>query len=153
MYVPDEKSTDVNAVKRVRITPNTVLPVTDVNELINTLTGKNILDGILTQEQKDELLCRDMINVIQMSESLALEGKLAVVKIVKKDGTRPDINNKFEVYQALENAYQKLGNVKASQIVPIGIAGDDDFISGDEKEPTMTISQSKENGSVIQDKI
>ncbi len=153
VYVPDEKSTDVNAVKRVRITPNTVLPVTDVNELINTLTGKNILDGILTQEQKDELLCRDMINVIQMSESLALEGKLAVVKIVKKDGTRPDINNKFEVYQALENAYQKLGNVKASQIVPIGIAGDDDFISGDEKEPTMTISQSKENGSVIQDKI
>ena len=153
VYVPDEKSTDVNAVKRVRITPNTVLPVTDVNELINTSTGKNILDGILTQEQKDELLCRDMINVIQMSESLALEGKLAVVKIVKKDGTRPDINNKFEVYQALENAYQKLGNVKASQIVPIGIAGDDDFISGDEKEPTMTISQSKENGSVIQDKI
>ena len=153
VYVPDEKSTDVNAVKRVRITPNTVLPVTDVNELINTLTGKNILDGILTQEQKDELLCRDMINVIKMSEALALEGKLAVVKIVKRDGNRPDVNNKFEVFQALENAYEKLGNVKASQIVPIGIAGDDDFISGNEKEPTMTITQSRENGAVVQEHI
>ena len=153
VYVPDEKSTDVNAVKRVRITPNTVLPVTNVADLVRSLTGENILNGILTQEQKDELLCKDMINVIKMSESLASEGRLALVKIVKRDGNRPDVNNKFEVYQALENAYEKLGNIKASQIVPIGIAGDDDFVSGEEKEPTMTIVGSKENGSVVQDKI
>ena len=107
VYLPDENSTNVEAVKRVRITPNTVLPVTNVKELVKTLTGKNILDGILTQEQKEELLCKDMINVINMSEQLANEGKLALVKIVKRDGTRPDINNKFEVYQAVENASEK----------------------------------------------
>ena len=153
VYVPDERSADVTAVKRVRIAPNTVLPVTNVDELIRTLTGENILDGILTQEQKDELLCRDMINVVKMSEALALEGKLALVKIVKRDGTRPDINNKFEVYQALENAYEKLGNVKCSQIVPIGIAGDDDFVNGDVKQPTVVIKQSEEKGAVKLDKV
>ena len=153
VYLPDETSSDVNAVKRIRIPANTVIPVTNTAELVKVLNGQNILNGILTQEQINELHCKDMINVIKMSEQAALRGEIAVVKIVKRDGTRPDINNKFEVYQALENAYEKLGSVKASQIVPIGISGDEDFVSSDDKKPTVVIKQSKEQGAVALDKI
>lgn len=148
VYVPDETSSNVEAVKKVRIVPNTILPVTNTKEAIRTLSGENILDGILTQAQKEELICKDMISAIQLAAESATIGELAIVKIVKRDGTRPDTNNKFEVFQALENAYEKLGNVKCSQIVPIGIAGDEDFITGSEKESIMNIKQVIANGVV-----
>lgn len=154
VYVPDENSTDVNAVKRVRISPNTIIPITNVQEAINSLTGANILDGILTQAQKDELICKDMITALKLGENSATAGELAIVKIVKRDGNRPDTNNKFEVFQALQNTYEKLGNVKCSQIIPVGIAGDDDFVDGDEKQPEMIIRQPEtEYGAVEQDKV
>lgn len=153
VYVPDETSSNVEAVKKVRIVPNTILPITNTEEAIRTLSGENILSGILTQTQKEELICKDMLSAIKLAAESATVGELAIVKIVKRDGTRPDVNNKFEVFQALENTYEKLGNVKCSQIVPIGIAGDEDFITGEEKEPILTITQSEEDGAVIQDKI
>ena len=153
VYVPDETSSNVEAVKKVRIVPNTILPITNTEEAIRTLSGENILNGILTQTQKEELICKDMLSAIKLAAESATVGELAIVKIVKRDGTRPDVNNKFEVFQALENTYEKLGNVKCSQIVPIGIAGDEDFITGEEKEPIMVIKQSTEKGACVLDKI
>lgn len=150
VYVPDDTATNVDAVKKIRINPNTILPISSVSEAVRTLSGENILKGILTQEQKDELICKDMISAIKLASESASVGELAIVKIVKRDGTRPNTNNKFEVFQALENAYEKLGCVKCSQIVPIGISGDEDFITGEEKEAVMNIKQGIANGVVKQ---
>ena len=153
VYVPDETSSNVEAVKKVRIVPNTILPITNSEEAIRTISGENILDGILTQAQKEELICKDMISAIKLAAESATVGELAIVKIVKRDGTRPNTNNKFEVFQALENTYEKLGNAKCSQIVPIGISGDEDFVTGEEKEPIMLIKQSEGNGACVLDKV
>lgn len=147
IYIPDENSSDVNAVRRVRISPNTLLPITNVTEVIRVLSGENIIDGILTQAQKDELVCKDIINILKMNKEAAEAGQLAIVKIVKRDGTRPNMNDKFEVYQALENSYEKLGNIKASQIVPVGISGEEDFVTENKPVSTLVVSPLPRKGA------
>lgn len=148
VYIPDENSHDVNAVRRIRIAPNTLLPITNIDEVLKVLTGENIIEGILTKEQKEELICKDIINILKMNKKDAQAGQLAIVKIVKKDGTRPSMGDKFEVFQALENAYEKLGNIKVSQIVPVGISGEEDFITDAKPLSTFSVKTVQKPGIV-----
>lgn len=127
VFLPDAESTNPDAVRKVRVAPNTILPITNVEEALRVLTGENLLDGILTDAEKEELVCKDIINILTMAQEEAIAGQVAVVKIVKNDGTRPDMSNKYEAYQALENTYNKLGNVNVSQIVPTGISAEEAF--------------------------
>lgn len=127
VYLPDEASSDVNAVKRVRLVPNKLIPVTNQKEFLGLLTGSNIVEGILTQQQKEELQCKEVINLMKILGPQIELGEVALVKIVKRDGNRPNMNNIYEVQQALENAYEKLESFKASQIVIVGLPAELDF--------------------------
>lgn len=127
VYVPDEESSDINAVKKVRLVPNKLIPVTNQKDILGLLSGTNIVDGILTQAQKDELKCKEITNILKTLGSQIELGEVALVKIVKKDGNRPDMKNIYEVQQALENAYEKLESFKCSQIVIVGLPAELDF--------------------------
>lgn len=127
VYLPDEASSDVNAIKRVRLVPNKLIPVTNQKEFLGLLTGSNIVEGILTQQQKEELQCKEVINLMKILGPQIELGEVALVKIVKRDGSRPNMNNIYEVQQALENAYEKLESFKASQIVIVGLPAELDF--------------------------
>ena len=148
VYLPDTTSSDVNAVRKVMISANTLLPITDVEEAIKVLQGENIVDGLLTKEQKEELICKDIINILKMNKESAKAGQLAIVKITKRDGNRPNMENKFEVFQALENAYEKLGNINASQLVPVGISAEEDFVTNCDSVTVVSFEKGKNQWDV-----
>lgn len=111
---------DPMKLKTIPLTPNVPILVTGASDLSSVITGENVIGGTATNKSLD------IVNVLGMVSDQGTK-PLAVCKIIKRDGTRPDMTNLFEVYEALEYAYESLGNYPAGAIVPIGISFEDSF--------------------------
>ena len=111
---------DSMKLKTIPLTPNTPILITNTDDLSKVITGEAVIGGTVTNKTLD------IVNVLSMINGIGTK-PLAICKITKRDGTRPDMTNKLEIYEALENAYESLGNYPAGAIVPIGISFEDSF--------------------------
>lgn len=131
----DEESEDPDAVKNVRIEPNKLYVVSDPAKLLSTIRGEHLRADILTDSQKESMRSPQLESACQIAADL---GKtFAYIKIVKRDGTSPDINNVHEMYEAHEHALERIKTVNAGCLKPFGysllkdrfILSDDEVVS------------------------
>lgn len=103
---------------------NVPLLINGTTALKDLILGSELVQGLDTLIGNDRHL--DIVNVLPM---LSSELPLAVCKIVRRNGERPDTSVKKEVYEALEVAYENLENYPAGFIVPLGVSIEDVVIS------------------------
>lgn len=99
---------------------NTPLLINGTTALKNLILGSELMEGLDSLVGNDRNL--DIVNVLPM---LSSELPLAVCKIVKRNGERPDTSDTKQLYEALEVAYEGLENYPAGFIVPLGVSIED----------------------------
>ena len=99
---------------------NVPLLINGTTALKELILGSELVTGLNTLVGADRHL--DIVNVLPMLNS---DLPLAVCKIVRRNGERPDTSIKKEVYESLEVAYENLENYPAGFIVPLGISIED----------------------------
>ena len=114
---PDETIT-------LAVPANVPLLINGTTDLKNLILGSELVEGLDTLIGNDRHL--DIVNVLPM---LSSELPLAVCKIVRRNGERPDTSIKKEVYEALEVAYENLENYPAGFVVPLGVSIEDIVVS------------------------
>lgn len=99
---------------------NMPLLINGTTALKNLILGSELIEGLGSLVGSDRNL--DIVNVLPM---LSSELPLAVCKIVKRNGERPDTSDSKQLYEALEVAYEGLENYPAGFIVPLGVSIED----------------------------
>ena len=114
----DDESENPDAIKNVRIEPNKMYVVSDPAKMLSTIRGEHLRTGILTETQKASMRSPQLESACQIAADL---GKtFAFIKIVKRDGTSPDINNVHEMYEAHEHALERIKTINAGCLKPFG---------------------------------
>ena len=108
-------------IDEVYIEPNKPLLITKPDEAIKTLELSNIA---LTREVKN------LISLIPNGSTIAL------VRIVKRDGEEPNPNSLYEMYEALDFAFENTENFPMKEIIVAGISLDD-AVALKAKEPEI----------------
>lgn len=108
----------------VPIPPNTPIIVNQPTEFKGLLSGENLKNGIQNISGKEEQLA--IVNILPL---LKTEKPVAVCKIVRRNGERPNTNDNLQLYEALENAYEQLGNYPAGSVIPAEISFEDIVIN------------------------
>lgn len=103
---------------------NVPLLINGTTELKELILGSELTEGLGNLIGNDRHL--DIVNVLPMLSSTL---PLAVCKIVRRNGERPDTSNTKELYEALEVAYESLENYPAGFIVPLGVSIEDVVVS------------------------
>ena len=124
--LPDQISiTDDNGeIVSVVVPANVPLLVNAATDLANLITGTQLVNGLDSLTGKDRNL--DIVNVLPMLSSTL---PLAVCKIVRRNGERPDTTDMKQMYEALELAYESLENYPAGRIVPLGVSIEDSVVT------------------------
>ena len=111
---------NIGEVITLSVPANVPLLINGTTALKELILGSELVTGLNTLVGADRHL--DIVNVLPMLNS---DLPLAVCKIVRRNGERPDTSIKKEVYEALEVAYENLENYPAGFIVPLGISIED----------------------------
>lgn len=136
----DEESENPDAIKNVRIEPNKIYVVSDPAKMLSTIRGEHLRTGILTETQKASMRSPQLEAACQIAADL---GKtFAFIKIVKRDGTSPDINNVHEMYEAHEHALERIKTINAGCLKPFGysLLKDRFVLSDDEVTSAITMT-------------
>ena len=138
MYVADSVYGGTTGVRPIAIDDNKVYVVENPSELLKTIRGEIFAEGSLTQDQLDSMRCPQLENALELA--IEAKKKFAFVKMVKRDGTRPDLTNTLEVYQAHEYTAESLSVVNVGKIVPFGFSIDQVFALAEaEANSSLTI--------------
>ena len=111
---------NIGEVITLSVPANVPLLINGTTALKELILGSELVTGLNTLVGADRHL--DIVNVLPMLNS---DLPLAVCKIVRRNGERPDTSIKKEIYEALEVAYENLENYPAGFIVPLGVSIED----------------------------
>ena len=138
IFVADSVYGGVTGVRPIAINDNSIYVIENPKELLSTLRGEIFAEGALTQDQLDSMRCPQLENALEIA--IEAKKKFAFVKMIKRDGTRPDLTNPLEVYQAHEYTAEALSVVNVGKIVPFGFSIDQVFALADaEANSSLTI--------------
>ena len=143
-FVADAVYGGVNGVRAVAVNDNTVYVIENPDELLKTIRGEIFAEGALTQDQLDSMRCPQLENALEIAKEA--KKRFAFVKMIKRDGSRPDMSNTLEVYQAHEYTAEALSVVNVGKIVPFGFSIDQVFAL-DEAEAASSLTIESKVGS------
>lgn len=138
IFVADSVYGGTTGVKPVRVDDNVIYVIGNPKEFLQTLRGEIFAEGSLTQEQLDAMRCPLLENALEIA--IRTNKKFAFVKMVKRDGNRPDMNNMLEVYQAHEYTTESLSVINVGKVVPFGFSVQDVFeLNAAETESSLVV--------------
>lgn len=107
----------------VPVPANVPILINQPSELKSLITGDEIKNGIANATGKEQHLA--IVNILPL---LKTEKPVAICKIIRRNGERPDVTINKELYEAMDFAYEHLGNYPAGSIVNAEIGFEDEAI-------------------------
>lgn len=119
LTIPDPDKTGEFLV--VPVPANVPILINQPSQLKSLITGDEVKNGIANSTGKDQHLA--IVNILPL---LKTEKPVAICKIVRRNGERPDVTINKELYEAMDYAYEHLGNYPAGAIVNAEIGYEDE---------------------------
>lgn len=121
LTIPDPDKTGEFLV--VPVPANVPILINQTSELKSLITGDEIKNGIVNATGKDQHLA--IVNILPL---LKTEKPVALCKIIRRNGERPDVTINKELYEAMDFAYEHLGNYPAGAVVNAEIGFEDEAL-------------------------
>lgn len=121
LTIPDPDKTGEFLV--VPVPANVPILINQPSQLKSLITGEDIKNGIANATGKEQHLA--IVNILPL---LKTDKPVAICKIIRRNGERPDVAINKELYEAMDYAYEHLGNYPAGSIVNAEIGYEDEAV-------------------------
>lgn len=125
----------------VPVPANVPILINHASQLKDLITGENLKNGVLNSVGKDQHLA--IVNILPL---LKTDKPVALCKMIRRNGERPDVTINKELYEAMDFAYEHLGNYPAGSIVNAEIGFEDEVI---EKNLELISEHTTYNSSLV----